>query len=80
MVEIGKKYTGTQQYGFQGIIEVLEFNPETNYLRVKLTNKNGTSWEETWSLQDFEYGLSTGGYVEIVEHKTEEGNKEEGAE
>lgn len=67
MVEIGKRYTGTQ-YAFRGTIEVLEVNPETDYLRVKLTYK-GTTWEETWILKDFTWGIEISEYRELEENE-----------
>ena len=67
MVEIGKRYTGTQ-YSFKGTIEILEINPETDYLRVKLIY-NGATWEETWNLKDFTWGLDALEYRELEENE-----------
>lgn len=63
MVEIGKNYTGTG-YAFKGTITPLELNPETEVLRVKLTYL-GNTWEETWNLTDFNYGLDSEQYREL---------------
>lgn len=65
MVEVGKRYTGTQ-YAFKGTIIPLEINPETGSVRVKLIY-HGTAWEETWELKYFNFGLDSGEYVELEE-------------
>jgi hypothetical protein len=65
MVEVGKRYTGTQ-YAFKGTIIPLDINPETDNVRVKLIY-HGTTWEETWNLKDFNWGLDAGEYVELDE-------------
>jgi len=67
MVEIGKRYTGTE-YAFKGTIEILEINPETDYCRVKLTY-HGAIWEETWSFNTFHWGLDAGEYRELEENE-----------